>query len=148
MGEDSLTERFGFCQVTKRKSDLPFGSEFSPSQIDLVHVLELAALHGGDWRAFEEAVRSTWFDGHSTSDYNRGKLANNTKLAMRAYGIIEKDASLTDFGSSPLPDEGRRTRALSVSCSPHPAPSKGMTLVGCIQDMEAAGETVNLTTPA
>ena len=73
-----------------RKSDLPFGSEFSPSQIDLRRALELAEQHGGDWRAFEAAVRSAWFESHSTSDYNRGKLANNTKLGMIAYGIIDR----------------------------------------------------------
>ena len=53
----------------RRKNDLPFGSEFSPSQIDLAHVLELAARYGGDWRAFENVVRSAYFEAHSTSDY-------------------------------------------------------------------------------
>ena len=59
----------------RKKSDLPFGSEFSPSQIELAYVLELAELHGGNWHAFEATVRTTYFEGHSTSDYNRGKLA-------------------------------------------------------------------------
>ena len=40
-----------------KKSDLPFGSEFSPSQIDLPNVLEFAASLGGDWHAFEDVVR-------------------------------------------------------------------------------------------
>src|SRR5262245_42519025 len=80
------------------KSDLPFGSEFSPSQIRLPEVLEFAHQHGGDWHAFEDAVRLAYFERHSTSDYNRGKLANNTKLGMIAYGIIDRDANLTDFG--------------------------------------------------
>ncbi len=89
--------------MMSRKSDLPFGSEFSPSQIDLAHVLELAELelaelHGGDRRAFENAVRAAYFEGHATSAYNRGKLANNTRLGMIAYGIIDRDANLTDFG--------------------------------------------------
>ena len=39
-----------------RKSDLPFGSEFSPSQIELRRALELAEQHGGEWRAFEAAM--------------------------------------------------------------------------------------------
>ena len=42
----------------RKKSDLPFGSEFSPS---LAYVLELAELHGGNWHAFEAAVRTTYF---------------------------------------------------------------------------------------
>lgn len=51
----------------RRRSDLPFGSEFSPSQIDITHVLDLAERYGGDWRAFENAVRSAYFEAHATS---------------------------------------------------------------------------------
>lgn len=80
------------------KSDLPFGSEFSPSQIRLPEVLEFAHQHGGNWRTFEDAVRLAYFEGHQTSEYNRRKLANNTKLGMIAYGIIDREANLTDFG--------------------------------------------------
>ena len=127
-----------------RKSDLPFGSEFSPSQIDLGDALGLADIHGGDWRAFEKAVRTNWFDGHTTSDYNRGKLANNTKLGMVAYGIIDRDASLTDFGRELLAARSDEPElycrlARHVLLNLH-----GMTLVSCIRDMEAAGESVNL----
>ena len=85
-----------------KKSDLPFGSEFSPSQIELPVVLDMAETHGGDWKAFEAAVRAAYFEGHKTSDYNRGKLANNTKLGMIAYRIIDREANLTDFGKELL----------------------------------------------
>lgn len=36
------------------KSDLPFGSEFSPNQIDLPALLELIALHSKDKDGFEK----------------------------------------------------------------------------------------------
>lgn len=130
----------------RRKSDLPFGSEFSPSQIELAHVLDLAELHGGDWRAFENDVRSTYFEEHATSDYNRGKLANNTKLGMIAYGIIDRDANLTGFGRELIAlkdDEPALYQHLAkhILLNLH-----GMTLINCIQDMVAAGEVVALTT--
>ena len=130
----------------RRKSDLPFGSEFSPSQIELARVLELAELHGGDWRAFENAVRFAYFEGHSTSAYNRGKLANNTKLGMIAYGIIDRDANLTDFGRELIAlkdDEAALHQHLArhILLNLH-----GMTLVRCLQDMTAAGEVVSLAT--
>ena len=131
--------------VSKR-SDLPFGSEFSPSQIELPKVLEFAALHGGDWRAFEAAVREAYFEGHKTGTYNRAKLANNTKLGMIAYKIIDRDATLTAFGRelhSLRNDEGalhdRLARHILLNL-------RGMSLVQCICDMVAAGEPVNLTT--
>jgi Restriction endonuclease len=128
------------------KSDLPFGSEFSPSQIQLPHVLEQVSEHGGDWKAFEAAVRAAYFEGHDTSDYNRGKLANNTKLGMIAYGIIDREARLTEFGRNLYnlrDDEKALYAALAKHILLH---LHGMTLVQCIRDMTAAGETVNLTT--
>ena len=129
-----------------KKSDLPFGSEFSPSQIELPAVLEMAEAYGGDWNAFEAAVRAAYFEGYDTSVYNRGKLANNTKLGMIAYGIIDRDARLTEFGSELLAlkdDEGSLCFRLAkhILLNLH-----GMTLIRCIQDMVAAGETVTLTT--
>ena len=126
-----MTERM------RRKSDLPFGSEFSPSQIYLGDAIGLADVHGGNWHAFEGAVCAAWFDDHATSDYNRGKLANNTKLGMIAYGIIARDASLTEFGrelSGLCNDESALYSRLAkhILLNLH-----GMTLVGCIRDMEA-----------
>ena len=132
--------------VMRRKSDLPFGSEFSPSQINLSTLLEMAGAHGGDWHAFEDAIRAAYFDAHETTDYNRGKLANNTKLGMIAYGIIDRSAALTSFGQElfALKDD---KDALYRHLAKHILLNlRGMTLVQCIQDMIAAGEQVNLTT--
>jgi len=127
------------------KSDLPFGSEFSPSQIDLAKVLELSKAHGGDWKKFEADVLKHYFSKHKTSDYNRGKLANNTKLGMIAYGIIDRDANLTEFGEllySLRTNEKELYKALGRHILKN---LHGMNLVQCIQDMMIAGESVNLT---
>ncbi len=70
------------------RSDLPFGSAFSPAQIDLPVLLDLAHRHGADWKGFEEAVRDSYFAEHRTSDYNKGKLANNTKLSLADTGSM------------------------------------------------------------
>jgi len=129
-----------------KKSDLHFGSEFSPSQIELPRVLEFAVLHGGDWRAFEATVRKTYFKEHNTSDYNRAKLANNTKLGMIAYEIISRHAKLTQFGQA-LYDSRNNKDALHDKLARHILLNlHGMSLVQCIRDMVAAGEQVNLTT--
>ena len=127
-----------------KRSDLPFGSEFSPSQISLARVLEIASEHGGDWRAFESTVRHEYFDSHKTSEYNRGKLANNTKLGMIAYGLIDRDANLTDLGRS-LHAVRADQETLYKEFARHILRNlHGMTLVQCVLDMQAAGETVDL----
>ncbi len=129
------------------RSDLPFGSEFSPQTIDLGLLLELAHRHADDWQAFEVAVRDRYFVSNSTTDYNKLKLANNTKLSMRAYGLIaEKDTTLTDTGHAlyALRDDPQElhkalARHILTEC-------RGMAFVQCILDMQAANETITLKT--
>ena len=129
-----------------QKSDLPFGSEFSPTQISLRRVLEFAEQHGGDWKALENAVYTEYFSNNNTTEINKRKLANNTKLGMIAYGLIDRDAKLTVFGNELLllkGDESALYKALGkhILLNLH-----GMALVQCIQDMNAAGEEVSLNT--
>ena len=123
------------------RSDLPFGSEFSPQQVDLARLLVLAHKHGKDWKAFEAAVRKQYFEKNKTSDYNKNKLANNTKLSMRAYGLIEsQDASLTEIGRA-LYDIREDATTLHKALARHILKNcQGMNLVQCILDMQAAGE--------
>ena len=127
-----------------KHSDLPFGSEFSPSQLDLPRVLELAHEHGGDWRAFETAIRVSYFDTHQTSEYNRAKLANNTKLGMIAYGLLDREARLTEVGQrlyTLRQDEHALYREFARHILLH---LHGITLVQCVLDIETAGEVVDL----
>ena len=127
------------------RSDLPFGSEFSPAQIDLPVLLELAHEHGADWKGFEAAVRDRYFAAHDTSDYNKGKLANNTKLSMRAYGLIGgKDTTPTSIGRA-LHDLRHDEPALYEAFARHVLKHcHGMNFVQCVLDMQAAGEDIDL----
>ncbi len=128
-----------------RRSDLPFGSEFSPARIDLPVLLELAHEHGADWKAFEDAVRDRYFSMHKTSDYNKGKLANNTKLSLRSYGLIgEKDTTLSEIGRM-LYDLRDDASVLYEAFARHILTNcQGMNFVQCILDMQASGEEIDL----
>lgn len=129
-----------------QKSDLPFGSEFSPSQITLRRVLDFAEQHGGDWKAFENAIYTEYFSKNNTDETNKRKLANNTKLGMIAYGLIDRDAKLTVFGTELLKLKTDES-AIYTSLAKHILLNlHGMALVQCIQDMNAAGQKVSLNT--
>lgn len=107
--------------------------------------MEFANEHGGDWRAFEEAVRIAYFDSHlDTDDYNRRKLANNTKLGAIAYGIIDRDANLTDFGRLLYDARGDEALLYDELAKHILLNLRGTTLVQCVQDMHAGGEAVDL----
>lgn len=73
-----------------QKSDLPFGSEFSPTQIDLPTVLELVKQYEGNQAGFEEAIKAKFFAKNRTSDYNKRKLAMNLRLTRHPYLIRGK----------------------------------------------------------
>ena len=133
-----------------RRSDLPFGSEFSPSQIDLPRLLELARDHDGRWKALEAAILAEWFSSHAggtaggPATRNQGKLANNCKLGLQAYGILDKAGSLTTFGRG-LYDLREDDQKLYASLANHILLElNGLNLLQCIQDMQAAGETPDL----
>ncbi len=135
---------------TQQKSDLPFGSEFSPSQIELCRVLEFIEQAGGDWRKLESLILAAYFSSHSkraageSAKYNRAKLANNCKLGLIAYGIIEREGSFTEFGRGLYKVRGDKT-ALYDALAKHILLSlRGMALVRCIQEMTIAGERVSL----
>lgn len=127
------------------KSDLPFGSEFSPSQISLPEVLELAEKYAGDDEGLETAVRGLYFAEHDTSEYNQAKLAKNTRLGLIAYGLLDRKTNgLTDLGvrlHGLRKDEAALYRefARHILLSLH-----GITLVQCVQDIQSAGEKVDL----
>lgn len=126
------------------KSTLPFGSEFSPTQIDLTELLDLATENARDFVKFEAAVLGRYFAGNDTDDRNKRKLANNVKLAMIAYGLIDRGVQLTPFGEK-LYALREDPTALHKELASHILKKlHGTTLVQCVLDIQAAAEKVDL----
>ena len=137
---------YGKGKQVAQRSDLPFGSEFSPSQIVLPVLLDLLVEHEGDASNLQAAIQARYFSAHGGGDgNNRKKLAMNCRLGMKAYGLIDEDANLTAFGRNLLSLKSDDAK-LYESLARHVLLNlKGMALVQCIRDMTVAGETVNLT---
>ena len=128
------------------KSDLPFGSEFSPSTIELPWVLEAAENSKGDWEVFESAIYEKYFRSNNTSEENKRKKSNNVKLSMYYYGIIKdtKDTSLTDFGGE-LYSLREAEESLNERLAKHILLNlHGLTMLETIKDAQASGENVTL----
>lgn len=84
------------CQMCHH---LPFGSEFSPSQIDLPTLLDIALNNEGSNATLQSAIRQKFFSSHGGENAsNQATLALNCRLGMKAYGLIDKDGGITDFG--------------------------------------------------
>ncbi len=90
-------------------------------------------------------MEKEYFADREIDDYNRAKLANNTKLSMIAYGLIDREgANLTEVGQElyairDQEDELYSRFARHILLNLH-----GISLIQTIDDMQAAGEKVNL----
>ncbi|MCA3452595.1 MAG: restriction endonuclease [Rhodobacter sp.] len=140
--------------MADHKSDLPFGSEFSPSQTSLPQLLEIVSRHSGNPRTLEAEILETYFAGNgaagegdkATRDDNKGKLANNCKLGMIAYGLIDRNARFTELGSKLFTLRNDEASLYSQFARHILLDLKGMALVQCLLDMVAAGEEITLDT--
>jgi len=136
---------------TRTTSDLPFGSEFSPSQINLPDVLEMVVAHEGDIASIESAIRVKYFLGHGSknpvkSEKNQKILAMNCRLGLQAYGIVGENGKLTSFGLN-LREQTKNETALYELFARHILINlNGMRVVQCVLDMVAAGEKITLET--
>ena len=87
---------------------LPFSGEFSPGQVNLTRVLNLASIAKSK-ADFAESIRLEYF-ADSCEKYTgqerikqQSKRAMNVFLGMRDYGLLEaKDCSLTVLGKTLL----------------------------------------------
>lgn len=82
-------------------ANMPFGKQFSPKQVSLPVLLNLAAQHKDDQDGFQSAVRERYWSTSGTAD----TMAYNTFLAMRNYGLIETSAGgfdLSEIGNQLL----------------------------------------------
>ncbi len=127
-------------------SDIPFGPQFSPNQVDLSVLLRLAKQLGGDRKALEGAIRSRYFEARPINDYNKNKLANNAALGMIGYGVIDRQANLTDLGEALYklrsdPDALYGTFARHILLN-----LRGLDLIQTAEDMRAQGERLDLVT--
>lgn len=127
-----------------KKSEIPFGAQFSPNQVNLPKLLQIIQDSSGDRKQLTNGICDEFFATHSQDQ--RLKLADNTVLALRAYGLLQEDGAtptqlageLLELGDSPELYE-RFARHILVAL-------RGIDFVETLVAMRAAGEGINLHT--
>lgn len=130
-----------------------YGDQFTPSKIDLVHLLELSIVKQRRRYDLQQSIRSAYFEGHGRnpdqSDENSAKMAMNCLLSLKAYGLI----NLTDGGKqytvTPLTQEllglKEDLEAFYRHFAVHIlAEREGLLLCRLIENIRARGERVTL----
>ena len=102
--------------MVQQRSDLPFGSEFSPSQIELPELLQIVKDHDGDVKGLQAAIQARFFSTHGGGDAkNQKTLAMNSRLGLKAYGIIDEAGSLTTDGGYCRASSEKTTGRVAIS---------------------------------
>jgi len=88
---------------------IPPAAEFSPGQIDLAHVLRLAAAHSGDRAGLVEAIRTAYFSEAAAKLAgdpirqlkSQSTRAGNVVIGMGTYGLYNRrEKRLSDLGET------------------------------------------------
>jgi site-specific DNA-methyltransferase (cytosine-N4-specific) len=125
-------------------SDIPFGAQFSPNQIDLPRLLLLCEEHQGNRKSLESAIQKEFFSAKGGDAYNQAKLANNTALGMIAYGIIDRKGNLTELGKELFSSKDKPSHLYKQFAQHILLKLRGLDLVQTAQDMHARGERFDL----
>lgn len=127
-----------------QKSEIPFGAQFSPNQVNLPKLLQLVHDKTGNRGKITDAIRDEFFAEHSPTQ--RWKLADNTVLALRAYGLLdEQGANPTQLASELLAidDEAELYERFAKHILME---LRGLVLVETLLAMQSAGDKITLVT--
>ncbi len=127
---------------------LPFGTQFSPNQIDLPQLLQLVSENEGDETApLIDAIVAAFFSDKAESQ--RRTMAGNCKNSLVSYGIMETGGGVhfSEFGRQlySIGDEAEQCEALVKHILKN---LNGMVLIDTLRSMKRNGERITKETVA
>ena len=122
---------------------LPFGTQFSPNQIELPQLLQLVIENEGDDTApLITAIVDTFFSANSAGQQRN--MAGNCKNSLVSYGILESGGGvhITAFGHQlyEITDETEQCEALVKHILKN---LNGMILIDVLRGMHRNGERIS-----
>jgi len=122
-----------------KKSEIPFGAQFSPNQVSLPELLQIIHKEAGNRGKITEAIRDRFFANQSLTQ--RRKLAENTVLSLRAYGLLAEDAATPTRLAGELLALTGKPDALYEQFARHILLNlKGISVIETLEIMQASGE--------
>lgn len=127
---------------------LPYGTQFSPNQIDLPRLLQLVSENEGTETApLIDAIVTAFFS--DKAERERRSIAGNCKNSLVAYGIMETGGGVhfTEFGRQlhGISDKSEQCEMLVKHILKN---LNGMVLIDTLRSMKRDGETINKETVA
>jgi site-specific DNA-methyltransferase (cytosine-N4-specific) len=121
---------------------VPYTQQFSPQQTPLKRLLPILRQNAGDAKGLRQAIASAFFKDTATPE----KVAGNTLIALRCYGIINQgSATLTDFGNRLVDLRGNENEAHALLARHIIEELDGLGIVETLREMKKAKLSISLT---
>jgi len=117
---------------------VPYSQQFTPQQTPLKRLLPVLRQNAGT--RLKKAIAGAFFKGKASPE----KLAGNTLIALKTYGIIDADSALTNFGEQLLALQDDLPVAHALIAKRLLVDMNGVGIVETIREMSGAGLKVDL----
>ena len=120
---------------------VPYSQQFSPEQTPLRRLLPVLRQYAGNAAKLRKAIAGAFFKFKASPE----KLAGNTMIALKTYGIIEgDDAVLGAFGKGLLASQDDLPQAHAILAKRILVDMNGVNIVETLREMASGGIQINL----
>lgn len=120
---------------------VPYTQQFTPNVTALHRLIPILRSNAGNGKNLRSGIAAAFF---STSP-DPSKMAGNTLIALRNYGILDGD-NLTELGQQLLDNQGNLDEAHRILARHLLLNLDGMSIIETIREMQSGGEKIELTT--
>ncbi len=119
---------------------VPYSQQFTPEQTPLKRLLPVLRQNAGASAKLKKAVAGAFFKGKASPE----KLAGNTLISLKTYGIIDADGALTNFGEQLLAFQDDLPGAHALIAKRLLVDMNGVGVVETLREMSGAGIKIEL----
>lgn len=119
---------------------VPYSQQFTPEQTPLKKLIPILRQNAGNAEELKKAIASAFFRTTKSPE----KLAGNTLISLKTYGIVDDDGDLTNFGNELRAAQGDDYTSHRLIARRLLVDMDGMSIVETIREMNSAGLKIHL----
>lgn len=121
---------------------VPFTQQFTPEQTPMEKLLILLENLENSSQELKVLIANNFFKDKADPE----KLAGNTIISLKTYGIIDKENNLTDFGQEIVTNRSDMEKVYEMFAKHILVNMHGIEIIETLREMKKAGLPIQLTT--
>jgi site-specific DNA-methyltransferase (cytosine-N4-specific) len=125
----------------KKELRVPFTQQFTPEQTPMEKLLLLLENSKNSSKTLKTLIADVFFDNKADPE----KLAGNTLISLKIYGIIDKENQLTNFGLELVANRNEIERVYELFAKHILLNMHGVEIIETLREMKQAGIPIQLS---